>query len=247
MHQSIGVKECLQARGMLVDTACPHYLNSPESILHAPRDYHVVRNIWHKLGVHHSDNMFFSSNLQQWLSGNFSSNVKRVARQALWNQVFMFAVGLIWKGRNQLVFENKRLNPKIDGDITYKAVEYTHCAGKPLMSKHRIIKQIRWEKLSNGLRKLNVDGVSMGKPCQAGGGGLLRDENGNWIGGFARRIGIANSFIVELWALRNGLLLCQQLNVQAVIIELDVKTIVDALNLQAKSNTIVSSIMEDCR
>ena len=95
MHQSIGVKECLQARGMLVDTACPHYLNSPESVLHAPRDCHVVRNIWHKLGVHHSDNMFFSSNLQQWLSGNFSSNVKRVARQALWNQVFMFAVGLI--------------------------------------------------------------------------------------------------------------------------------------------------------
>ena len=87
----------------------------------------------------------------------------------------------------------------------------------------------------------------MGNSCQAGGGSLLRDENGNWIGGFARRIGIANSFIVELWALRNGLLLCQQLNVQAAIIELDVKTIVDALNLQAKSNTIVSSIMEDCR
>ena len=41
--------------------------------------------------------------------------------------------------------------------------------------------------------------------------------------------------------------MCQQLNVQAIIIELDAKTIVDALNLQAKSNTVVSSIMEDCR
>ena len=159
----------------------------------------------------------------------------------------MFAVWLIWKGRNQLVFENKRLNLKIDFEIAYNAVEYTHCACKPLISKHRITKQIRWEKLSNGWRKLNVDGASMGNLGQAGGGGLLRDESENWIGGFARRIGIANSFTAELWTLRDGLLLCQQLNVQAVIIELDAKTIVDAFNHQAKSNTVVSSIMEDCR
>ena len=162
MHQSIEVKECLQARGMLVDSACPHCLNSLEFVLHALQDCHVVRNIWHELVVHHSDNMFFSSNLQEWLSGICSSKVKRVARQAPWNQVFMFAVWLISKGRNQLVFKNKRLNPKIDGDITYKALEYTHGAGKLLMSKHRIMKQIRWEKPSNGWRKLNVDGAFIG-------------------------------------------------------------------------------------
>ena len=162
MHQSIGVKECLQARGMLVDSACPHCLNSLEFVLHALQDCHVVRNIWHELVVHHSDNMFFSSNLQEWLLGNCSSKVKRVARQAPWNQVFMFAVWLISKGRNQLVFKNKRLNPKIDGDITYKALEYTHGAGKLFMSKHRIMKQIRWEKPSNGWRKLNVDRAFIG-------------------------------------------------------------------------------------
>ncbi|KAK9999409.1 hypothetical protein SO802_019012 [Lithocarpus litseifolius] len=113
------------------------------------------------------------------------------------------------------------------------------------MSKRRIMKQIRWEKPSTSWRKLNVDGASMGNPGQAGGGSLLKDEN--WIGGFARRIGIANSFTAKLWALRDGLLLCPQLNVQAVIIELDAKTIIDALNFQGKSNVVVSSIMEDCR
>ena len=45
MHQSIGGNECLQARGMLVDTACPHYLNRPESIIHALWDCHVVKKI----------------------------------------------------------------------------------------------------------------------------------------------------------------------------------------------------------
>ena len=110
----------------------------------------MVKKIWHQLGVHHLDNTFFSSNIQEWLFANCSSKNKRVVGQALWNQVFMFAVWFIWKGRNQLIFENKRLNPKIDIDITYKAVEYTHGAGRPLMSKHKITKQIRWEKSSNG-------------------------------------------------------------------------------------------------
>ena len=87
----------------------------------------------------------------------------------------------------------------------------------------------------------------MGNPGLAGGGGLLRDANGNWMGGFARRIGTTSSFTAELWALRDGLLLCHQMNVQAVIIELDVRAIVDVFNHQARANTVVSSIMDDCR
>ena len=78
-------------------------------------------------------------------------------------------------------------------------------------------------------------------------GGLLQDEYGNWIGGFSRRIGLANSFTAELWALRDGLLLCRQLNVQAVAIELDASAIVDAVNHQSAANTIVSSIMDYCK
>nr|POE61252.1 putative ribonuclease h protein [Quercus suber] len=92
-----------------------------------------------------------------------------------------------------------------------------------------------------------MNGASMGNPGLAGGGGLLRDENGSWIGGFARKIGVASSFIAELWALRDGLLLCRQTNAQAVAIELDARAIVDAFNHQTNSNTVVSTIMDDCR
>ena len=45
------------------------------------------------------------------------------------------------------------------------------------------------------------------------GGGLVRDEHGSWIGGFTRYIGSTNSFIVELWGFREGLLLCCNLNI----------------------------------
>ena len=80
-----------------------------------------------------------------------------------------------------------------------------------------------------------------------GGGDLIKDEKGDWVIGFARKIRNTTSFMAELWALRDGLQLCLQIHAHFVIIELDAKAIVDAFNSQTYSNTIVSSIMDDYR
>ena len=48
--------------------------------------------------------------------------------------------------------------------------------------------------------------------------------------GFARRIGNTSGYLAKLWALRDGLQLCLQINAQSVVIELDAKAIVDAFN-----------------
>ena len=40
--------------------------------------------------------------------------------------------------------------------------------------------------------------------------------------------------------------LCLQINAQSVVIELDAKAIVDAFNSPSSSNSIVSSLMDDC-
>jgi hypothetical protein len=46
--------------------------------------------------------------------------------------------------------------------------------------------------------------------------------------GFSRNIGIINSLVVELWSLRNELLLTRSLNV--LIIEIDENSVVDILS-----------------
>ena len=94
---------------------------------------------------------------------------------------------------------------------------------------------------------MNVDGSAARAFGMAGGGGLIRDGNGDWVIGFARKIGTTTSFMAELWALRDGLLLCLQIQAQAVCVELDAKAIVDAFNMQSYFNTVISSIMDDCR
>ena len=67
--------------------------------------------------------------------------------------------------------------------------------------------------------KLNTDGSSLGNPGLAGGGGLIRDEEGKWIAGFARKIGKTTSFFAELCALRDGLNVCISHNFAAVEVE----------------------------
>ena len=80
-----------------------------------------------------------------------------------------------------------------------------------------------------------------------GGGGVVRDDQGNWVIGFARKIGPVNSFLAKLWSLRDGLFLCVQAQVQVLIVEMDAKALVDAFSNQTNSNVIISSLMEDYR
>ena len=45
----------------------------------------------------------------------------------------------------------------------------------------------------------------MGNPRRAGGGGIIRNDEGKWIKGYARAIGNTTSVAAELWALRDGI------------------------------------------
>ncbi|KAK9998840.1 hypothetical protein SO802_018443 [Lithocarpus litseifolius] len=156
-------------------------------------DCHVLKRIWHRLGISFQDTDFYSANLQDWITSNCRDKRIRNSGQVPWSQTFMFAIWTIWKGRNQLVFENKELKLSLALDINHRALEFFYCVG------------------------------------------------------FARKIGVASSFTAELWALRDGLLLCRQRNAQAVAVEVDARAIVDAFNHHTNSNTIVSTIMDDCR
>ena len=87
----------------------------------------------------------------------------------------------------------------------------------------------------------------MGNPGLAGGGGLIRDANGSWVSGYARAIGCTTNMAAELWALRDGINLCISLNLQAVVIELDAKLVVDLLSKTTRSSNAIDTIAADCK
>ena len=105
---------------------------------------------------------------------------------------------------------------------------------------------VGWEKPPWGWLKLNSDGSAINNPGKAGGGGLFRDHEGNWVKGYVGGIGHTNSFMVELWALRNGLNIVREMGVSNLIIELDVLSIVLLMNNEAE-NIMMEPLLSNCR
>ena len=247
MHNSIGVKECLARRGIPIDNTCPLCHSEAETIAHALLDCCNVHPIWQQLGVQRTNNAFFDQDLRNWLKSNAISKSTHNPKGIPWNVLFPITIWSIWKQRNQAMFNNKSLNPSLVKQITMQATELIHCVYHPVNYKRMSMKQVRWEVPERGTLKLNTDGATSKVLGVARGGGLIRDNQGNWVVGFSRRIGVTNSFMAEVWALRDGLMLCNQMNLSDVIVEIDAKALVDAFKNPSYANSVISPLFEDCK
>lgn len=131
--------------------------------------------------------------------------------------------------------------------IKVQAIEFFLCIHCLKRNHQMITNLIRWEGPESGWLKLNTDGSYDDLLGNARGGSLITDKQGQWVAGFTRKIGRANIFIAEAWAIRDGLVLCKQMNLTKVIVELDAKVLVDALNNRGSHSTMISPLIEDCR
>ena len=81
----------------------------------------------------------------------------------------------------------------------------------------------------------------------AGSGGLIRNEKGEWVKGYARAIGITTSVAAELWALRDGIRLCTALKLPAVEIELDAKVVIDLVRKETSKFNSLDALVAVCK
>ena len=246
-YDSIGVKGCLVRRGMGEDDRCPVCHLEFESVLHALRDCSRVMAVWTQLGVEAWNQGFWNSNLQDWLSTNEKANNNFIWGKPYWRLLFPFAVWLIWRIRNQLVFNGKNPNLNLPLVINSQVVEFMHCVPSLRQPTQSVIRRVRWERPPSGWKKLNTDGSCIGNLRSSGCGGAVRDEHGEWIAGFSRYIGTSSSIVAEMWALRDGLVLCKNLNIQCLVVELDANMIVNVLTKPDYANNIISPILDDCK
>ena len=61
-----------------------------------------------------------------------------------------------------------------------QAEEFTHCVSSPRLLKHRVVKNIHWEKPPKGWMKLNTDGSAIGNSGPAGCGGVITYKGQEW-------------------------------------------------------------------
>ena len=81
----------------------------------------------------------------------------------------------------------------------------------------------------------------------AGEGGLIQNDKGEWVKGFAWALGSTTSVAAELWALRDGIRLCVTLKLPVVEIELDSKLVVDLMKKELDHPNGIDVLVADCR
>lgn len=88
-------------------------------------------------------------------------------------------------------------------------------------------KLIGWMSPTSGWFKLNTDRASHGNPGLATAGGVLRNEDGVWCGGFALNIGWCSAPRVELRGVYYELYIAWEQGVTRLELEVDLKMVLD--------------------
>ncbi|MQL95219.1 hypothetical protein Taro_027882 [Colocasia esculenta] len=154
-----------------------------------------------------TDGMFTTSSAYDLLAMH---GVKRTQLAHLWHPAFyrrtaIFAWNLLYRA------------VPVDSRISDQGV--------PMVS----FKLIRWILPSKGL-VLNVDGASKGNPGACGGGGCVRDCNGNLLFAFAHYYGFGSSLVAESRSLCDGLRLALEHAFNLAEIRSDSLTLVNSIS-----------------
>ena len=75
---------------------------------------------------------------------------------------------------------------------------------------------------------------------------MIRDHSGHWIKGYNHALGTTNIFIVELWVLRDGLIIAKDPGLNNLIVELDALSVILMINSDT-SNLLMEPLLSDCR
>jgi len=187
--------------------------------------------------------------MSEWLH----CNLKYKAVDPWWPTKLMVFIWWLWKWRNINYFGNQSDIPsdkilfllmahKEKAMILMKDV--TRLLNKPNGQQTEI--WTGWEPPPVDWIALNTDGALRGNPGMAGGGGVFRDSSGNWLGGFAEKLGLCTSVRAELRALLQGLSLAKERGIWRLAVYVDSQVIVGMLKGNSTGHARYTGIIQRC-
>lgn len=240
-----------QRRNLVESACCLICEREDESVLHVVRDCGAMRQVWNSLAEGDLPvQSFFNENIQSWIQLNLKST--KVRRGFEWSLVFGTAVLLAWQIKNERIFHQLRssVNQMVDRILRQaKVIEQSFKDYAVLQScahKERSL-DLRWIAPETGWFKLNCDGVVTNYGSKAGCGGVLRDEDGRFIFGFAGGLGSCSITQAELWAILNGSQKTKERGITKVIVESDSMAAVRLINMGCSSLHPSANLVFDIR
>lgn len=219
-------------RGLSPCEHCPHCHNKTEDLHHIFRTCLKAIHVWKKTlpGILEQDAIMPFSN---WVDFNINKS-NLVNEKERWNGRFAIIIWWLWKWRNNFVF-NRKDRPyeekiawinRYGREVASAPVKKSKVGG--ILYQSKIIK-LNWEKPPTGWVKINSDGCATRDNKHACCGGVMRNENGNWLCGYACEIGSSTEFEAEAWGILHGLRIAAKRGYRKIKVELDAKHVVQCL------------------
>jgi ribonuclease HI len=153
-----------------------------------------------------------------------------------WTAIWATTCYLLWQWRNKEVHDDEFVRPFRPWQV---ALEYVAAYKNSMMAEEKTkygkVQQqldIKWQAPMAGWVVLNTDGAAKTGVGTAGCGGVLRNDNGVWMEGFAKGLGDTTAYMAELWGIYEGLRMARRRGVEK-------------LELRSDSQVIVRSLQED--
>lgn len=114
-------------------------------------------------------------------------------------------------------------------------------------SGNKIQTYVQWKHPQDSAYILNCDGAAKGTPGPAGGGAIIRDQQGTYVSSLAANFGCCVAFKAEIMALEKGLELARNLRIHDIEVQLDSLACIQALKSNDNSHGEYTHIINHCR
>ncbi|AED94885.1 Polynucleotidyl transferase, ribonuclease H-like superfamily protein [Arabidopsis thaliana] len=223
------------------------YIGGVESVLHVFRDCPAQLGIWVRFVPRRRQQGFFSKSLFEWLYDNLCD--RSSCEDIPWSTIFAVIIWWGWKWRCSNIFgENTKCRDRVKFVKEWVVEVYRAHLGNALVgsTQPRVERLIGWVLPCVGWVKVNTDGASRGNPGLASAGGVLRDCEGAWCGGFSLNIGRCSAQHAELWGVYYGLYFAWEKKVPRVELEVDSEAIVGFLKTGISDSHPLSFLVRLC-
>lgn len=237
-------------RKITTNSSCGVCAGQQEDLDHLFRHCREARGIWSAFlrprVLHALDRLQWEA----WFRANLTGD-KSMGFNADWPQKFAICIWWIWKWRNEAVFNARTptLSHKLLW-ITRQVLEVAAAFAKRktpgLHAQSGADILVSWEKPIIGWAKINVDGSCATTNGISGCGGVLRDYEGCWKGGFLYKIGCCSVDEAEAWGVLQGLHMASRLGARKVIVESDSEFISELLQRKSRVHGNIDNIIQRC-
>ncbi|XP_028757801.1 uncharacterized protein LOC114716907 [Neltuma alba] len=178
-----------------------------EDSLHVLRDCPDIKSLWVSLIKPGWVNRFFGCNIQEWCSMNLRENCGRDGGQ--WRDLFAVTCWLIWKRRNEKMFEDQTSSVReihdkakvilISFNSTKNRLQHVNIRGAQTHSERNSCSRIE-----NGVI-VRVDGAFSHNSGSIGCGGTIITPEGTLLESFMLRLPDGDALFAKLWECLIGL------------------------------------------